>query len=398
MNENQNEHEKYPSQYDRVKELTDQLETGIKALFEDPESSLRKWLTVCSKFHNYSLNNTLLIAMQLPPGAQGPIAGMTTWNKLGRKVNKGSKAIKILAPAPFKRKMEVDRVDPVSGKIMRNPDGSAMKETKEIMQPAFKVVNTFDYSQTWGKELPDPGVNELIGTVDQYEMFFEALKRTSPVPIAFEQIEGGAKGYYHLKDNRIAIQEGMSEAQTIKTCLHEIAHSINDSMFEKMKVKLAPQKSDNGEHSLTQSESNPIRSRAEMESTAEAVAFCVANFFNLDTGSYSMPYIGTFASGKELPELKLSLDLIRKTSDQLITAIEQNLGDIRKERGLETTIEPTIEPTTEPAMDSTNREKASVLSELHSRNQEGTTDKGTKEKKSKTANRSNQKKAREEAL
>ena len=353
MSEKQNEKEKYPSQFDKVKELTEQLETGIKALFEDPESSLRQWLTVCGKFHNYSLNNTLLIAMQLPPGAQGPIAGMTTWNKLGRKVNKGSKAIKILAPAPFKRKMEVDRVDPVTGNVMRNPDGSAMKETKEIMQPAFKVVNTFDYSQTWGKELPDPGVNELIGTVDQYEMFFEALKRSSPVPIAFEQIEGGAKGYYHLKDNRIAIQEGMSEAQTIKTCIHEIAHSINDSMLEKMNVKPEIKEPTGNEHSLQQAEANPLRSRAEMESTAEAVAFCVANFFNLDTSSYSMPYIGTFASGKELPELKASLDLIRTTADKLITAIEQNLQDIRKERGLEQV-----------------NDKASVLSELHSRREQ----------------------------
>lgn len=381
MSEKQNEIEKYPSQFDKVKELTEQLETGIKALFEDPESSLRQWLTVCGKFHNYSLNNTLLIAMQLPPGAQGPIAGMTTWNKLGRKVNKGSKAIKILAPAPFKRKMEVDRVDPVTGNVMRNPDGSAMKETKEIMQPAFKVVNTFDYSQTWGKELPDPGVNELIGTVDQYEMFFEALKRSSPVPIAFEQIEGGAKGYYHLKDNRIAIQEGMSEAQTIKTCIHEIAHSINDSVLEKMNVKPEAKEPAGNEHSLKQVEANTLRSRAEMESTAEAVAFCVANFFNLDTASYSMPYIGTFASGKELPELKASLDLIRSTADKLITAIEQNLQDIRKERGLEQVTD-----------------KASVLSDLHSRSKEQSGKKKENAKSQKEAKRTKAKRTREEAL
>lgn len=376
-----NEKEKHPSQYDKVKELTDKLETGIKALFDDPESSLRQWLTVCGKFHNYSLNNTLLIAMQLPPGAEGPIAGMTTWNKLGRKVNKGSKAIKILAPAPFKRKMEIDRVDPVTGNVMKNPDGTVMKETKEIMQPAFKVVNTFAYSQTWGRELPDPGVNELIGNVEQFEMFFEALKRSSPVPISFEQIEGGAKGYYHLKDNRIAIQEGMSEMQTIKTCIHEIAHSINDSMPEKMAVKPEVKGAEGNEHSLAQGEENPIRSRAEVESTAEAVAFCVANFFNLDTSSYSMPYIGTFASGKELPELKASLNLIRTTADKMITAIEQNLQDIRKERGIEQV-----------------NEKASVLSELQSR-KEQSGDKEEKAKATKSAKRAKPKKAaREESL
>lgn len=376
-----NEKEKYPSQYDKVKELTDKLENGIKALFDDQESSLRQWLTVCGKFHNYSLNNTLLIAMQLPPGAEGPIAGMTTWNKLGRKVNKGSKALKILAPAPFKRKMEIDRVDPVTGNVMKNPDGTVMKETKEIMQPAFKVVNTFAYSQTWGRELPDPGVNELIGNVEQFEMFFEALKRSSPVPIAFEQIEGGAKGYYHLKDNRIAIQEGMSEVQTIKTCIHEIAHSINDSMLEKMAVKPEVKSAEGNENSLAQGEENTIRSRAEMESTAEAVAFCVANFFNLDTSSYSMPYIGTFASGKELPELKASLDLIRTTADKMITAIEQNLQDIRRERGLD-------------LFD----EKESVLSELQSRKEQS----GEKEEKAKvtksTKRAKSKKAAREESL
>ena len=381
MSDTPNEKEKHPSQYDKVKELTDKLETGIKALFDDPESSLRQWLTVCGKFHNYSLNNTLLIAMQLPPGAEGPIAGMTTWNKLGRKVNKGSKAIKILAPAPFKRKMEIDRVDPVTGNVMKNPDGTVMKETKEIMQPAFKVVNTFAYSQTWGRELPDPGVNELIGNVAQFEMFFEALKRSSPVPISFAQIEGGAKGYYHLKDNRIAIQEGMSEMQTIKTCIHEIAHSINDSMLEKMAVKPEVKGAEGNEHSLAQGEENPIRSRAEMESTAEAVAFCVANFFNLDTSSYSMPYIGTFASGKELPELKASLDLIRTTADKMITAIEQNLQDIRKERGIEQV-----------------NEKASVLSELQSR-KEQSGDKEEKAKATKSIHRAKSKKAaREESL
>ena len=381
MSDAPNEKEKYPSQFDRVKELTDKLETGIKALFDDPESSLRQWLTVCGKFHNYSLNNTLLIAMQLPPGAEGPIAGMTTWNKLGRKVNKGSKAIKILAPAPFKRKMEIDRVDPVTGNVMKNPDGTVMKETKEIMQPAFKVVNTFAYSQTWGRELPNPGVNELFGNVEQFEMFFEALKRSSPVPISFEQIEGGAKGYYHLKDNCIAIQEGMSEVQTIKTCIHEIAHSINDSMLEKMAVKPEAKGAEGKEHSLAQGEENSIRSRAEMESTAEAVAFCVANFFNLDTSSYSMPYIGTFASGKELPELKASLDLIRTTADKMITAIEENLQDIRRERGLDLA-----------------NEKASVLSELQSR-KEQSGEKDEKAKVTKSAKRAKPKKtAREESL
>ena len=178
------------TQYDRVKEITDQLEAGIENLFNSDQ--YKQWLTTMSRFHDYSLNNTLLIAMQKPDATL--VAGYTTWkNQFGRQVNKGEKGIRILAPTPYKKKVEVDKTDPNTGEILKNPDGSNQKEIQEVLRPAFKVVSVFDVSQTDGRELPSLGVNELTGDVEQYEMFFEALKRTCPVPMEFEQISSGSR-------------------------------------------------------------------------------------------------------------------------------------------------------------------------------------------------------------
>ena len=227
----------YPSQFDKVKEITDKLEAGIQALFES--EAFKNYLKTLSKFHDYSLNNTILIAMQKPDAA---------WQKnFGRQVQKGETGIRILAPTPYKKQMEVDRLDPVTQQPVLNPDGSTAKDLKEIMVPAFKVVNVFDVSQTDGKPLeimvpafkvvnvfdvsqtdgkplPTIGVDELSGNVTNYEMFFEALKRACPAPVGFEDIPSGAKGYYHTVDQRIALQEGMSQVQTVKTMIHEMAH------------------------------------------------------------------------------------------------------------------------------------------------------------------------------
>ena len=176
------------TQYDRVKEITDQLEDGIAQLFESDQ--YMQWLTTMSRFHDYSLNNTILIAMQKPDATL--VAGYTAWQKqFGRQVNKGEKAIRILAPTPYKQKVEVDKTDPNTGEILMNPDGSTQKEVQEILRPAFKVVSVFDVSQTEGRELPTLGVNELTGDVQQFEMFFEALKRTCPVPMELQDIRFG---------------------------------------------------------------------------------------------------------------------------------------------------------------------------------------------------------------
>ena len=207
---------------EKLKEITDRLEQGIAELFDSER--YREYLKVMSKFHNYSFNNTLLIAMQKPDASL--VAGFSAWkNNFGRNVMKGQKGIKIIAPSPFKIRQEVEKIDPHTQKPIIGKDGKPVTEEKEIKIPAYKVVSVFDVSQTEGKELPDIAVDELTGDVDRYKDFFAALEKTSPVPIAFENIEGGSHGYYHLEDKRIAINEGMSELQTLKTAIHEIAHA-----------------------------------------------------------------------------------------------------------------------------------------------------------------------------
>ena len=207
---------------EKLKEITDRLEQGIAELFDSER--YKEYLKVMSKFHNYSFRNTVLIAMQKPDASL--VAGFSAWkNNFGRNVMKGQKGIKIIAPSPFKIRQEVEKIDPHTQKPIIGKDGKPVTEEKEIKIPAYKVVSVFDVSQTEGKELPDIAVDELTGDVDRYKDFFAALEKTSPVPIAFENIEGGSHGYYHLEDKRIAINEGMSELQTLKTAIHEIAHA-----------------------------------------------------------------------------------------------------------------------------------------------------------------------------
>ena len=305
----------YPSQFDKVKEITDKLEAGIQALFES--EAFKNYLKTLSKFHDYSLNNTILIAMQKPDATL--VAGYTAWQKnFGRQVQKGETGIRILAPTPYKKKLEVDRLDPVTGQAILNPDGSTAKELKEIMVPAFKVVNVFDVSQTDGKPLPTIGVDELTGNVTNYEMFFEALERACPVPVGFEQIPSGAKGYYHTVDQRIALQEGMSEVQTIKTMIHEMAHQKLHSIDPK---DLPPEE--------------PRLTRNAKEVEAEAIAYTVSQHYGIETSDYSFAYIAGWSKGKDTPELKASLDRIRKAADEMITSIDDQVLCLQKEKGIE---------------------------------------------------------------
>ena len=275
--------------------------------------SFKRYLSTLAKFHSYSLGNTILIAMQKPDATL--VAGYSTWkNQFGRLVKKGEKGIRILAPAPYKRKIEEDVVDPATGHIIMNPDGTRAKETKVIEIPAYRVVSVFDVSQTEGKPLPSIGVDELTGDVAQYEQFFEALKRSCPVSIGFEEIEGGAKGYYHLLEDRIALQKGMSQVQTIKTLIHEMTHQHLHSD--------KPKEANIQEPRLT-------RNAKEVE--AEAVAYTVSQHYGIDTSDYSFAYIAIWSEGKNTPELKASLDRIRKAADELITRIDAELVAIRGE-------------------------------------------------------------------
>ena len=295
---------------ERMKEITDRLETGIQELFESER--YKAYLTTMSKFHSYSFNNTLLIAMQ---GGQ-LVAGYNKWrDDFHRNVKKGEKAIKILAPAPFKAKKEVQKLD-AQGRPVMGKDGKPVTEVQEIQVPAFKIVSVFDVSQTEGEPLPSIGVEELTGSVERYGEFFKALEQTSPVPIGFEDIPSGSHGYYHLTEKRIAIQEGMSELQTLKTAIHEIAHSKLHAIDPE-----AP--------AIEQADRPDSRTR---EVQAESVAYAVCQHYGLDTSDYSFGYVAGWSSGKDLKELKASLETIRATAHELITTIDGHHAQLQKER------------------------------------------------------------------
>ena len=303
---------------EKLKEITDRLEQGIAELFDSER--YKEYLRVMSKFHNYSFNNTLLIAMQKPDASL--VAGFSAWkNNFGRNVMKGQKGIKIIAPSPFKIRQEVEKIDPHTQKPIIGKDGKPVTEEKEIKIPAYKVVSVFDVSQTEGKELPDIAVDELTGDVDRYKDFFAALEKTSPVPIAFENIEGGSHGYYHLEDKRIAINEGMSELQTLKTAIHEIAHAkLHDIDLN------APE-----------DEQKPRVDRRTREVEAESVAYTVCQHYGLDTSDYSFGYVAGWSSGRELSELKSSLETIRSAAAEIINSIDENLAELQKAQDKEQT-------------------------------------------------------------
>ena len=295
---------------DRMKEITDKLETGIMDLFESDR--FQAYLDTMARFHNYSFNNTILIAMQ---GGQ-LVAGYNKWrDEFHRNVKKGEKGIKIFAPAPYKVKKEVPKLDE-QGQPVKDKDGNTVTEQKEIQVPAFKIVSVFDVSQTEGEPLPSLGVEELAGDVERYQDFFKALEQTSPVPMAFEDIPGGSHGYYHLTEKRIAIQENMSELQTLKTAIHEIAHAKLHAI--------------DPEAPAAEQQNRPDSRTREVQ--AESVAYTVCQHYGLDTSDYSFGYVAGWSSGKDLKELKASLETIRATAHEMITTIDGHLAELQQQR------------------------------------------------------------------
>ena len=326
---------------EKLKEITDRLEQGITELFDSER--YKEYLRVMSKFHNYSFNNTLLIAMQKPDASL--IAGFNAWkNQFQRNVKKGEKGIKIIAPSPFKIKQEMEKIDPHTQTPVVGKDGKPVTEEKEITIPAYKVVSVFDVSQTEGRELPDIAVDALTGDVEQYKDFFAALEKTAPVPIGFEKIESGAHGYYHLEEKRIALDEGMSELQTLKTAIHEIAHAkLHDIDLN------APK-----------DEQQPRVDRRTREVEAESVAYTVCQHYGLDTSDYSFGYVAGWSTGRELAELKSSLETIRSTAAEIINSIDAHIAEIQKEQTA-TQEQPTDERET-PVFEALTPEKQAELS------------------------------------
>ena len=306
---------------DRMREIVDSIENGIKELFESDK--YRKYLATMSRFHRYSVNNTMLIYMQRPDATH--VAGFNKWrDQFGRNVLKGEKGIRIIAPTPYKKKVEEIKTDPETNAPMLDADGKAIIEEKEIRIPMFKVVSVFDVSQTAGKPLPQLAA-DLRGNVQQYEVFMEALRRASPVPMEIKPVAHDTDGFFSIKAQSITIRAGMSEVQTVCAAVHEIAHAkLHD--YEHM-TELA----DDGETILVPGE----KSRNTEEVEAESISYAVCQYYGIETGENSFGYIATWSKGKELKELRASLETINKTASELITDIDRHFAEICKERGID---------------------------------------------------------------
>ena len=306
---------------DRMREIVDSIENGIKELFESDK--YRKYLATMSRFHRYSVNNTMLIYMQRPDATH--VAGFNKWrDQFGRNVLKGEKGIRIIAPTPYKKKVEEIKTDPETNAPILDADGKAIIEEKEIRIPMFKVVSVFDVSQTSGKPLPQLAA-DLSGNVQQYEVFMEALRRASPVPMEIKPVAHDTDGFFSIKAQSITIRAGMSEVQTVCAAVHEIAHAkLHD--YEHM-TELA----DDGETILVPGE----KSRNTEEVEAESISYAVCQYYGIETGENSFGYIATWSKGKELKELRASLETINKTASELITDIDRHFAEICKERGID---------------------------------------------------------------
>lgn len=284
------------------------LETGVENIFTGDKYA--QYLQTMSKFHRYSFNNTLLIAMQRPDATL--VTGYRNWQSMGRQVKKGEKGITILAPAPIKRKREQEILDQ-NRKPLLDADGKPRTEEVEVVIPRFKPTTVFDISQTDGEPIETLAPEELTEAVADYDLFMEAITAVSPVPIRFDEIAGEAKGYYNSGDKEIVIQKGMSESQTIKTAIHETGHArLHDKdIMEKQGIE---------------------KDRLTKEVEAESVAYCVCSAFGVDTSEYSFPYIAGWSSNRDMKELKASMDIIRKTAGEMIDELSDNLQELFAEK------------------------------------------------------------------
>lgn len=318
----------------RLKEITDSIETGIRELFQSDK--YRQYLSTMSRFHRYSVNNVMLIHMQKPDATH--VAGFNKWrDNFGRNVRKGEKGIKIIAPTPYKKKIEEAKLDPDTKLPMLDADGNAIMEEKTIQIPMYKVVSVFDVSQTEGKPLPELA-EKLTGNVQEYEAFMEALKRSAPVPIRIEPMGADMDGYFSASEQRIAIREGMSQVQTVSAVVHEIAHS-----------KLHNYQKEQEQAALENEAAPPVarKSRETEEIEAESISYAVCAYYGVETGANSFGYLASWSKDKELSALRESLETINKTSSGLISDIDRHYRDIMKERGLDKA-EPEKEQKAEP--------------------------------------------------
>ena len=364
-----------PTNRERLQEITAGIEQGIKELFESDK--YRRYLSVMSRFHRYSVNNTMLIYMQRPDATL--VAGYNKWkNQFERHVKRGEHGITIIAPTPYKKKIEEQKLDPDTKAPMLDKDGKVIMEEKEIEIPLFRPVKVFDISQTDGKPLPELAAS-LSGNVQNYEVFMEALRRSAPVPIEFEPMDANMDGYFSSDQQRIAIREGMSEVQTVSAAVHETAHSkLHDPKraepeptWKVVMVSDGGTKRDFSQGFATEAEAeqfaadadwrfvdeNQFEWRLEVEEDhsaevqaakdrhteevqAESISYAVCQYYGIQTGENSFGYIASWSQGKELKELRASLEVINKTAGELISDIDRHYKEICKERGIDLTAQP----------------------------------------------------------
>ena len=377
--------ENKPTNRERLREITDGIEQGIKELFESEK--YMRYLSVMSRFHRYSVNNTMLIYMQKPDATL--VAGYNKWkDQFERHVKKGEHGITMIAPTPYKKKIEEQKLDPDTKAPILDKDGKIVTEEKEIEIPMFRPVKVFDVSQTDGKPLPELA-SSLSGNVPNYEAFMEALRRSAPVPITFEAMAADTDGYFSADHQKIAIRQGMSEVQTVSATVHEIAHSkLHDpKKYEMLPLWKVVQESEGGtkhdfkldfatekeaeqfasdmdwryvdenqfewrlavEEDVT-AEKQAIKNRHTEEVEAESISYAVCKYFGIETGENSFGYIASWSQGKELKELRASLETINKTSGTLISDIERHYKEICKERGIDphAKVEPEPAPIEQP--------------------------------------------------
>ena len=305
---------------EQLKEITDRIEAGIRDIFESGDmEKYRNYLRTMSRFHNYSLNNQALIHLQRPDATL--VAGYNRWrDKFSRHVLRGEKGITIIAPTPYKKKIEQEKLDPDTRLPILDADGKIVTEEKEIEIPMFRPVKVFDYAQTDGKPLPErvaSPVANLTGSVENYEAFMEALRRSSPVPVEVKPLSADVDGYFSPKSQSITLREGMSEVQTVSAAVHEIAHAKLHN------------------YGLQQAAERRHKSRNTEEVEAESISFMVCAYFGIETGANSFGYVATWSKNAELPGFRASLDTISKTANGIITDVEKHFAEVCKERGIE---------------------------------------------------------------
>ena len=350
--------DKKPSNRERIKEIVTGIEANIQDLFQSDKFA--DYLRTMSRFHSYSYNNTILIHMQMPSATH--VAGFNKWkNQFGRHVKKGEKGLTIIAPTPFKKRIEEMKLDPDTRAPVLDHDGNVIMEEREVEIPLFRPVKVFDVSQTEGRPLPSL-VSSLTGDVQQYEAFMEALRRTSPVSIMFKPLREGLDGFLSLNDQTITIREGMSQVQTVCAAVHEITHAMLHNREREQLTAAA---------GITDREPTKPKDKNTREVEAESVSYTVCQYYGIETSANSLGYIATWSKDRSLSELKASLETISKTANILITNIDRHFQEICKEQGIDLTAQQPEQDAPSAAPDTLEQFAADLYNFMDQLHQEG---------------------------